>query len=122
MFLTRIAPDGVVETRRRETRLPVSTEVGLRPFGAAGAEARLINISSNGFMAETKADVGKGSRVWLTLPDGSRASALIIWSKEGRLGGQFSDAIAPLVVFRSEERRVGKECVSTCRSRWSPCP
>src|SRR3546814_17954189 len=23
-------------------------------------------------------------------------------------------------VQRSEERRVGKECVSTCRSRWSP--
>src|SRR3546814_15789305 len=23
-------------------------------------------------------------------------------------------------VCRSEERRVGKECVSTCRSRWSP--
>src|SRR3546814_11561390 len=26
------------------------------------------------------------------------------------------DRISP----RSEERRVGKECVSTCRSRWSP--
>src|SRR3546814_5428624 len=24
------------------------------------------------------------------------------------------------VIERSEERRVGKECVSTCRSRWSP--
>src|SRR3546814_1767004 len=24
------------------------------------------------------------------------------------------------VETRSEERRVGKECVSTCRSRWSP--
>src|SRR3546814_12534569 len=24
------------------------------------------------------------------------------------------------VTRRSEERRVGKECVSTCRSRWSP--
>src|SRR3546814_19502409 len=23
-------------------------------------------------------------------------------------------------LMRSEERRVGKECVSTCRSRWSP--
>src|SRR3546814_7505817 len=23
-------------------------------------------------------------------------------------------------IRRSEERRVGKECVSTCRSRWSP--
>src|SRR3546814_14053729 len=26
----------------------------------------------------------------------------------------------PPVPARSEERRVGKECVSTCRSRWSP--
>src|SRR3546814_11713606 len=25
-----------------------------------------------------------------------------------------------LLLPRSEERRVGKECVSTCRSRWSP--
>src|SRR3546814_18891205 len=24
------------------------------------------------------------------------------------------------ITLRSEERRVGKECVSTCRSRWSP--
>src|SRR3546814_11393822 len=27
---------------------------------------------------------------------------------------------ADLEADRSEERRVGKECVSTCRSRWSP--
>src|SRR3546814_13203199 len=27
---------------------------------------------------------------------------------------------ASLAAGRSEERRVGKECVSTCRSRWSP--
>src|SRR3546814_15076041 len=27
---------------------------------------------------------------------------------------------AASVAGRSEERRVGKECVSTCRSRWSP--
>src|SRR3546814_1079755 len=25
-----------------------------------------------------------------------------------------------VLTMRSEERRVGKECVSTCRSRWSP--
>src|SRR3546814_14080806 len=25
-------------------------------------------------------------------------------------------------MVRSEERRVGKECVSTCRARWSPYP
>src|SRR3546814_13497888 len=26
-----------------------------------------------------------------------------------------------IAVIRSDERRVGKECVSTCRYRWSPC-
>src|SRR3546814_16994451 len=29
-------------------------------------------------------------------------------------------AYMSLIYIRSEERRVGKECVSTCRSRWSP--
>src|SRR3546814_6753786 len=28
--------------------------------------------------------------------------------------------VATADVARSEERRVGKECVSTCRTRWSP--
>src|SRR3546814_8453564 len=28
--------------------------------------------------------------------------------------------MATININRSEERRVGKECVSTCRSRWSP--
>src|SRR3546814_8234942 len=34
----------------------------------------------------------------------------------------FDRAILEVVdaLNRSEERRVGKECVSTCRSRWSP--
>src|SRR3546814_12753493 len=36
-------------------------------------------------------------------------------------GGRLGDAsLQPDT--RSEERRVGKECVSTCRSRWSPYP
>src|SRR3546814_19907635 len=29
-------------------------------------------------------------------------------------------APTPAQLLRPEERRVGKECVSTCRSRWSP--
>src|SRR3546814_6389746 len=32
----------------------------------------------------------------------------------------FIDLIEKELDVRSEERRVGKECVSTCRSRWSP--
>src|SRR3546814_15778516 len=29
-------------------------------------------------------------------------------------------SLVPVLVDRSEERRVGEECVSTCRARWSP--
>src|SRR3546814_12527802 len=32
----------------------------------------------------------------------------------------FADTFYVGFLPRSEERRVGKECVSTCRSRWSP--
>src|SRR3546814_995958 len=34
------------------------------------------------------------------------------------VGGEHQAELRGFV--RSEERRVGKECVSTCRSRWSP--
>src|SRR3546814_12973704 len=41
--------------------------------------------------------------------------------------GQLARSILPLLEesrqsWRSEARRVGKECVSTCRYRWSPYP
>src|SRR3546814_5284457 len=32
----------------------------------------------------------------------------------------YATTLVDLKNHRSEERRVGKECVSTCRSRWSP--
>src|SRR3546814_21067911 len=34
--------------------------------------------------------------------------------------GHGAEVLLTLYRQRSEERRVGKECVSTCRSRWSP--
>src|SRR3546814_13062800 len=36
------------------------------------------------------------------------------------IGGRFGDDWVLQSKIRSEERRVGKECVSTGRSRWSP--
>src|SRR3546814_15681559 len=38
--------------------------------------------------------------------------------RPGQLSGGQQQRVA--IARRSEERRVGKECVSTCRSRWSP--
>src|SRR3546814_16631260 len=43
-----------------------------------------------------------------------------LWSKSAPLFEEERHALFSARVARSEERRVGKECVSTCRSRWSP--
>src|SRR3546814_13677559 len=37
-----------------------------------------------------------------------------------RCGARCFERYRSILWQRSEERRVGKECVSTCRSRWSP--
>src|SRR3546814_14561439 len=40
--------------------------------------------------------------------------------RHGSAGGDNAVAVPQEAGSRSEERRVGKECVSTCSSRWSP--
>src|SRR3546814_17031854 len=54
---------------------------------------------------------------------GFRPRFLFMWPN-ARLGGMNPDIGSAVLMDlrrgRSEERRVGKECVSTCRSRWSP--
>src|SRR3546814_14876471 len=50
------------------------------------------------------------------------ASVQVLKGPQGTLFGKSSTGGAVLFTPRSEERRVGKECVSTCRYRWSPYP
>src|SRR3546814_17944621 len=44
----------------------------------------------------------------------------LVQAKDRHMNKVFLAGRIPSSVTRSEERRVGKECVSTCRSRWSP--
>src|SRR3546814_13426196 len=48
------------------------------------------------------------------------STEVIMWVAVGGRGTLIGPFIGAFV--SSEERRVGKECVSTCRSRWSPYP
>ena len=46
--------------------------------------------------------------------------ARLFSTKYKTIGFDMNQARVTALMARSEERRVGKECVSTCRSRWSP--
>src|SRR3546814_12464298 len=50
----------------------------------------------------------------------SAASDVVVQSSAGGVSDGHDAYFRRRFVYRSEERRVGKECVSTCRSRWSP--
>lgn len=80
--------------RRRSPRYPVDVEGKVRELGAEGSEARILNISEKGFMAESSAEFEVGSRIWLILPGRDRASAVVRWTAGLRLGAEFAEPIS----------------------------
>jgi hypothetical protein len=89
MIRARIAEDD--RERRRATRHPVELDAKMRELGETGVEARVLNISETGFMAEVEGDFDVGSRVWLMLPNRDRANAVIRWATGGRIGAEFAE-------------------------------
>lgn len=65
----------------------------MRELGATGVEARVLNISTTGFMARTDEHFEVGSRVWLLLPGRERASAVVKWTAGDKIGAEFAEPI-----------------------------
>lgn len=94
MIKARIANDVDPTDRRRSARVPVEMEARVRELGSEGSEARVVNISDTGFMAESTGDFEVGSRIWLILPARDRASAIVRWTAGDKLGAEFSEPIS----------------------------
>jgi hypothetical protein len=92
MIKARIADDP--SERRSSDRLPVELSAHVRELGATGVDARLLNISETGFMAESDGSFEVGSRIWLILPGRERASALVKWTAGAKLGAEFATPIS----------------------------
>ena len=80
MMKARIAEASDPTDRRQSPRVPVELEVKMRELGASGVEARVLNISERGFMAESDARFEvDGTEVTATrldsLADGRRVDA-----------------------------------------------
>jgi hypothetical protein len=93
MIKARIAEADPTD-RRREPRYPIDVEGKVRELGAEGSEARILNISEKGFMAESAGEFEVGSRVWLMLPGRDRASAIVRWTAGNRLGAEFAEPVS----------------------------
>ena len=93
MIKARIAEDDPSD-RRQGPRYPVDVEGKVRELGTEGTEARVLNISEKGFMAESSGEFEVGSRVWLILPNRDRASAVVRWTAGHRLGAEFAEPIS----------------------------
>ena len=90
----RIAEDQGDE-RRRTPRAPVELEAKMREHGAGGVEAKVLNLSEKGFMAESEGRFEVGSRVWLILPGRERANAVVKWTAGDKIGAEFDGEVSP---------------------------
>src|SRR3546814_13168401 len=78
-----------------------------------------MNPHALGSVTATLRLVGEALHVHLTV-ETRAAFRQLSDDSSGMLDALRAQGFSVDQVSRSEERRVGKECVSTCRSRWSP--
>src|SRR3546814_20058411 len=86
-----------------------------RPPAAAGQPASLMGFPIA--EAEEMPDVGDDA---LAVASGDFRAGYLVVDRAGLRIPRDPYSAKPYVMVRSEERRVGKECVSTCKSRGSP--
>src|SRR3546814_13723326 len=124
--------DGVftISVNRPEVHNAVSDELG-HAFGAALIEARgrqdakVVVLRGEGrsfcsgrdFREMGERPEGVGHYEYMTAGQ-QRIKMMVDMGKP--MIAALKGAVLGAGCERSEERRVGKECVSTCRSRWSP--
>lgn len=94
MIKARIADAEDPSDRRRFSRHAVDLEARVRELGEGGIDARILNISESGFMAELDGRFEVGSRVWLMLPGRDRANAVVKWTAGDKLGAEFAEPIS----------------------------
>ncbi len=87
----------VIEGRQAERRI-VNLAARLREPGATIVDAEVLNLSTDGFMAETDLELEPGASVWLKLPGLEPQNSRCAWAEEGKAGFQFATPLHPATV------------------------
>src|SRR3546814_18356163 len=103
-------------------RAKVNVDAWHRELEQHGLDAVVINASGCGTTVKDYGFMLRSEPEWAEKAAAVSALAKDITEVMRDLGMKPSGQAKSLSVayHRSEERRVGKECVRTCRSRWSP--
>ena len=87
----------VAEGRQAERRI-VNLAARLREPGATIVDAEVLNLSTDGFMAESELPVEAGANVWLKLPGLEPQNSTCAWAEAGKAGFKFATPLHPATV------------------------
>ena len=85
-----ILPEG----RRSERRI-VNLAAHLRETGAAVADVDIVNLSTNGFMAQGEMNVEAVGNVLLKLAGLEPQNCRVVWVEDGKAGFEFTTPLHP---------------------------
>lgn len=83
---------------RRAERVPIEIGAGLRKRGGTGISVQIVDLSTEGFRAQTHLVLDKGADVWLRLPGLEARHATVMWSKGSFIGCAFEQPLHPAVL------------------------
>jgi hypothetical protein len=87
-----ILPEG--EGRRAQRRI-VNLAAHLGEAGASVSDVEIINLSTDGFMAQGEVSVEPGACVWLKLTGLEPQNCRVVWVEDGKAGFEFSTPLHP---------------------------
>src|SRR3546814_9142814 len=104
-------------SRRRHTRCALVTGVQTCALPISWINGRPATLAQLGALAECLVEIHGQHEHQALL---SRTNQLALLDAYGRTDAEATAVRDAARAWRSEERRVGTECVSTCRYRWYP--
>ena len=87
-----ILPEG--EGRRAQRRI-VNLAAHLGDPGASVSDVEIINLSTNGFMAQGDVTYEPGACVWLKLTGLEPQNCRVVWVEDGKAGFEFANPLHP---------------------------
>lgn len=103
-MLARIEANGIDADRRRANRRVLRLQVAGAISAGPGEDVLIHDLSSNGLLIETSAELAVGARLEVELPEAGRAEARVMWSDGRYFGCQFVSIIPTAALSAAQLR------------------